>query len=320
MTFTLDTDAVSPRDRAEAIREVIWDAVVRVEIEHQPDPARIMATGRISDVAGINICTVRSNATTIRRTRALVNDDLEPSVFVSLQRSGTSGVVQDGREASLRPGDFAVYNTERPYVLANDHGIDLHYFRVTQRDLGLTPDALAAVTAIRLGSGDPVAELASGHLRRLGEAQERFTARQAQLLAPPTLDLLRAALTSRLRDDRASAEALDSALESRILEFVRARLTDHGLTPARIAHAHGISLRRLYTVMSGAGVSLAPWIRDQRLAHARRLLVSAGAERLTVEAVAHRSGFVSAAHFSRVFKEAYGLSPRDWRRHRRSGG
>ncbi|MGA5506986.1 helix-turn-helix domain-containing protein [Streptomyces umbrinus] len=319
MTFIIDTDAVSPGDRAEAIREVIWDSVVRVEIEHQPDPTRIMATGRISDVAGINICTVRSNATTIRRTRALVNDDLEPSVFVSLQQSGTSGVVQGGREAVLQPGDFAVYATERPYMLANNHGIDLHYFRITQRDLGLRPDALAAVTSIRFGSGDPIAELASGHLHRLGEAQGRFTARQAQLLAPPTLELLRAALTSRLRDDRALAEALDAALESRIFDFVRAHLTDAGLTPTRIARAHGISLRRLYTVMSDAGVSLAPWIRDQRLAHARRLLVSSGAGHLTIEAVARRSGFVSAAHFSRVFKAAYGLSPRDWRHGRRSG-
>ncbi|GAA2212163.1 helix-turn-helix domain-containing protein [Nonomuraea monospora] len=319
MTFILDTEEVAPPDRAEAIREVIWESVVRVEIDHHPDPDLIKARGRISDVAGMNVCTIRSNATTIRRTPALVNDDLEPSVFVSLQRSGTSGVVQGDRQAVLRPGDLAVYDTERPYTLVNDQGIDLHYFRITQRDLGLSRDALAAVTAIRLGAGDPVAEMAAGHLRRLAEAQGRLTTRQAQLLAPPSLDLLRAALTSVLRDDKASAGALRDALESRIFDYIRAHLTDHALTPARIASAHGISLRRLYTIMAEAGVSLAPWIRDQRLAHARRLLAAPDAGRLTIEAVARRSGFVSAAHFSRVFKTAYGHSPRDWRNHKRSG-
>ncbi|ROO86399.1 AraC-like DNA-binding protein [Actinocorallia herbida] len=313
MTFILDTREVAPSDREEAIREVIWGSVVRVEIDHHRDPERIAAWGRIGDVAGVNICTIRSNATTIRRTPALVNDDLEPSVFVSLQRSGTSAVIQGDRQAILHAGDLAVYDTEQPYVLLNDGGIDLHYFRIRQRDLGLSPDAVAAVTAVRLGAGDPVAELAAGHLRRLAEAQGRLTVRQAQLLAPPTLDLLRAALTSVLGDDRASAQPWGAVLEARIFEFVRENLTDHGLTPARIAHAHGISLRRLYAVMAGAGVNLAPWIRDQRLAHARRLLIAPSADRLTIEAVARRSGFVSAAHFSRVFKTAYGLSPRDWR-------
>ncbi|MDX2681609.1 AraC family transcriptional regulator [Streptomyces sp. NY05-11A] len=33
----------------------------------------------------------------------------------------------------------------------------------------------------------------------------------------------------------------------------------------------------------------------------------------TIAAVAGRWGFLSAAHFSRVFRSAYGLSPREWR-------
>ncbi|MEU5867095.1 hypothetical protein ABZ815_38385 [Nonomuraea sp. NPDC047529] len=52
----------------------------------------------------MNICSVRSNATAVHRTRPLVRDDLEPSVFVSLQLSGTSMVIQGGREAVLNPG------------------------------------------------------------------------------------------------------------------------------------------------------------------------------------------------------------------------
>ncbi|MFG2307054.1 AraC family transcriptional regulator [Actinacidiphila glaucinigra] len=34
---------------------------------------------------------------------------------------------------------------------------------------------------------------------------------------------------------------------------------------------------------------------------------------MTIEAIAHRWGFASAPHFSRVFKAAYGVSPREWR-------
>ncbi|MGY1503416.1 hypothetical protein ACW4TU_43775 [Streptomyces sp. QTS52] len=44
----------------------------------------------------------RSNATVIRRTPLLVRDDPEPSLFLSLQISGSSMVMQGGREAVLR--------------------------------------------------------------------------------------------------------------------------------------------------------------------------------------------------------------------------
>ncbi|MEU9064802.1 helix-turn-helix transcriptional regulator [Streptomyces sp. NPDC048430] len=33
----------------------------------------------------------------------------------------------------------------------------------------------------------------------------------------------------------------------------------------------------------------------------------------TVSAIAERWGFADPTHFSRVFREAYGLSPREWR-------
>lgn len=33
----------------------------------------------------------------------------------------------------------------------------------------------------------------------------------------------------------------------------------------------------------------------------------------TIAAVANRWGFMSATHFSRVFRAAYGMSPSEWR-------
>ncbi|MCY0943062.1 hypothetical protein O1W17_20680 [Streptomyces sp. H34-S5] len=47
---------------------------------------------------------------------------MPPSVFVGLQVTGSSMVVQDGREAVLQPGDLAPYDTTRPYILVNENG------------------------------------------------------------------------------------------------------------------------------------------------------------------------------------------------------
>ncbi|MFI6317507.1 helix-turn-helix domain-containing protein [Nonomuraea sp. NPDC050556] len=311
MATVIDSSVVAPAERAEAIRDVIWRQVVRVEIEHHPVKERISAVGAITQLGALNICSVRSNATTVSRTRPLVRDDLEPSVFVSLQLSGSSMVVQGAREAVLNPGDLALYDTRIPYTLVNPTGIHQHFFRIPCGELALPQKAIEQITAVRLGSEDPVAGLAATYFTRLADSQRQLG--REERLAQPSIDLLRAVITSRLGDDRLAAEPLQTTLERRIMEYLRAHLSDHDLSPARIAHAHHISIRQLYAVMARADISLATWVRTQRLEECRKALTRPGARHLTIEAVARRWGFTNATHFSRLFKQAYGVTPREYR-------
>ncbi len=72
------------------------------------------------------------------------------------------------------------------------------------------------------------------------------------------------------------------------------------LSPSRFAH--------LFTEQ--LGVSPMRALREARLRHAARLLESTG---LTAERVAAASGFASAFHFSRAFRERYGVPPGEYR-------
>ncbi|MER5325176.1 helix-turn-helix domain-containing protein [Streptosporangium roseum] len=311
MATVIDTSAVAPTDRAEAIREVIWRQVVRVEIDHHPVPERISAVGAITQLGSLNICSVRSNATTVHRTPPLAGDDLEPSVFVSLQLSGSSMVIQGGREAVLNPGDLALYDTLLPYTLVNPEGIHQHFFRIPRAELALPPRAIDRITAVRLGRENPVADLASTYFARLADSQRRLGGHDS--LAQPSIELLRAVIASRLGDDRLAREALHTTLDRRIIEYLRAHLAEPDLSAARVARAHHISIRQLYSIMADAGLSLASWIRTHRLEECRKALAQPDARHQTIETVAHRWGFTNATHFSRLFKQAYGKTPREWR-------
>ncbi|MDJ0485782.1 helix-turn-helix domain-containing protein [Rhodococcus qingshengii] len=55
------------------------------------------------------------------------------------------------------------------------------------------------------------------------------------------------------------------------------------------------------------------WIITQRLQKARDELARPATVDLPIATVAHRAGFVDAGHFSRRFRQAYGLSPTRWR-------
>ncbi|WP_338701919.1 helix-turn-helix domain-containing protein [Streptomyces sp. Q6] len=312
----IDSTVMAPGERAEAIREVIWSSVVRVEITHQPDPRLIRTAGVISRVGPLTVCSVRANATIVRRTPVLARDDMEPSVFVGLQVTGSSVVVQDGREAVLRPGDLALYDTTRPYTLLNRDGIHQHYFRIPRAELALPEGLLKLATAVPFSRRDPLADLTATCLRRIARRQAGpapSPAHDLEAAGRPGIEMLRALVAARLGEQRTAFQAADETLCLRVMDHVRAHLGDHDLTPARVAAHHHVSLRQLYKVLSRNGVHLGEWIRSQRLERCRAELASASAQHRSIAAIGYRWGFPNAAHFSRAFRTAFGITPSDWR-------
>jgi AraC-like DNA-binding protein len=104
-----------------------------------------------------------------------------------------------------------------------------------------------------------------------------------------------------------------AALLGQIKGYVEDQLGDPGLGPASIAAAHHISPRYLRKLFEGEGDSVARWIRSRRLEHCRRDLSRLEMCDKSVSSVAAHWGLTDAAHFSRLFKAAYGRSPRDYR-------
>lgn len=109
------------------------------------------------------------------------------------------------------------------------------------------------------------------------------------------------------------AKVPEAPLSLRITQYIRDHLADPGLCAPRIAAAHGISVRHLYTVLARSGISLGDWIRAHRLAECRRELAGPQGRVRTIASIGRTWGFVDATHFSKAFKSAYGISPRAWR-------
>jgi AraC family transcriptional activator of tynA and feaB len=103
-------------------------------------------------------------------------------------------------------------------------------------------------------------------------------------------------------------------LRERALRYIDDHLGDRQLGPVGIATANSVSVRTLYAAVDGLGVTLATYIRNRRLARCYDDLVHRSDP---VATVALRWGFSGPAHFSRVFRQRYGVAPTAVRRHRR---
>ncbi|MEU3703630.1 helix-turn-helix domain-containing protein [Streptomyces anulatus] len=319
MSPVLDTAFVPSRDREEAVRQAVWDSVVKIDIAHHLPPKNLSVRIGLETVGAIGVCSARATALTIKRTQRLARETEEPAVFLGLQMSGTSLVMQNGRQALLRPGDFALYDTSTPYTLVFDEGVDQHFLRFPRSALALPERSLRDITAVTLGTDNPLASLASNYFSQLAVSDKLRRGRYAEAVTEPSVELLRSVVASQLGNSGLGRAPLQATLSLRIMGYIRAHLADHDLSAARIAAVHGISVRHLYTVLARSGVSLGDWIRTHRLAECKRELTGAEGRHRTIAATGRRWGFVDATHFSRVFKQAYGVSPRTWRDQNRAG-
>lgn len=98
------------------------------------------------------------------------------------------------------------------------------------------------------------------------------------------------------------------ALLTQAQRYVADHLGLCSLSPETVARAHAVSLRTMQRVFEEAGESLSAHIRRRRLERCyEELAVGQG----PVADVALRWGFGNPAHFSRVFRQAFDVSPRE---------
>lgn len=146
-----------------------------------------------------------------------------------------------------------------------------------------------------------------------GETSERLLAR----LGDQCLDLLDVLIN----DPATSARGRTGAATVLRAKQVIARLVgDPCLSVAQIASELNVSAGYLTRTLRANGLSPMRYAWSLRLEYAARLLASTPEGAVQAKEVAYRCGFASAAHFSRAFKNRYGMSPRAFATHRRKTG
>jgi hypothetical protein len=78
---------------------------------------------------------------------------------------------------------------------------------------------IGAVTAQRFSADNPVADLASTYFHRLAKNLGGTSVAGGEALAQPSIELIRAVITTHICDQRLAGEPLDTTLTLRIMEY-----------------------------------------------------------------------------------------------------
>jgi AraC-like DNA-binding protein len=304
----ITASGVQPTDRPEFWRHVLGEALVPLRPFGEPDRLVLGTLGAVS--LGELSHAGRGGATRDARLIRRSDPDL---VKIDVIGHGEGVIEQGGRKAHLRRGELTLGDLSRPssWAMSSIRCVAVTFPRSL---LPLPSDGLARLTGVRIAADTgPIALVASLARQLPGRLGDSDAATEARL-GTAIVDLLTVSLAELLdRSREVEPESHRRALIRQIHAFIEARLGDPDLSPATVAAAHYISLRYLHKLFETQETTVADWIRRRRLERCRRDLMDPALRAEPVGSIGARWGLISPAHFTRLFRAAYGLPPAAYR-------
>jgi AraC-like DNA-binding protein len=266
-------------------------------------------------LGSVILAEVTADEAVVERTPRLIRQD-DPELYkFGLQVSGSCVIEQDSRQAHLRPGDLSIYDTSRPYRISGSDDFRMTVAMFPRHLVRLPEPQMAELCAIRLAGDTGLATLISPLMRGLAAGLTSDGAVIATHLGDAVVDLVTAAFAEKLSlPSRLGVPASHRTLVAEVQVYIERHLHEPGLSTQTIARAHFVSARQLQKVFEAEGISVSALIRSRRLERCRRDLVDPLLADVPVAVIGHRWGFPDAPHFSRLFRVAFGESPRDYRK------
>jgi AraC-like DNA-binding protein len=260
-------------------------------------------------VDDLRIYRIQVPAHRVSRSARHDQDDLDDCYKLLLQLRGQGRIRQGARQFDLRPDDWSLYDPRQPYAIDNHARTSLLAVQIPRQRLrGLGVSELHTCESPTHG-GVGLAAVLGSFLKSMSEQLPSLPDDAGAALAETVLGLLSATLARR------QAEALEHAtlpavLNARVRQYVQTHWADPDLDIARIAAAMRCSKRHLYRAFDDESATLDRYIWKTRLHQARQQLQDGHGGQRPIGSLAQACGFRSAAHFSRMFKAEFGLSPR----------
>lgn len=297
----------------EGFRSAVNSSFVPLEVSTDaqgPFQAKLSAAG----ADGVVFTEVDATPQLVERTPDTISSGGSGFYKVSLLLSGTGILIQDGREILMRPGDLSFYDTSRPYSLLFGEKFR-NLIMMFPKDRLEFPEILTdSLTAVSLSEQHRLAQIVAPFIAHASPQLPLLPSLARTKLAHTSLELINTMLSAIL-DVETESRNPHQLLLRKIYAYINANLGSPDLSPTKIAEAHFISTRQLHVLFSEHDTTVSTLIRKQRLERARADLTDPTMANRTIAAIASRWGFADAAHFSRVFKHSYGLTPSELRAH-----
>ncbi|MHC1559100.1 AraC-like ligand-binding domain-containing protein [Actinomycetospora sp. C-140] len=295
-------------------RGAVSGALLRFDVEC-PRPERFHGRVHRIDLGEASLVAMTSRPHRAIRESALIDDDERADHLLSLQLAGHAEFRQDGRRATVHPGDMVFYDSTRPVEITSGEDYRSLCFRFP-----VAGRAAGELTATRLEAAHGLTSTMAGLLTGLHDGLDRAGPALADPSALRTTVRHATEIARALFDDELRRRGLDvpadphEALREQVDRYIDEHLAEPDLSPRAIAAALFVSPRHLHALLAEDGRTVGAEIRRRRLERCLGDLADPREAATPVSAIALRWGFANATRFGQLVKSATGRTPVAYRR------
>ena len=309
----ISTEEVDEKEQLEYWIDMICDEFVQLDCI---TGKRKNFKGKLrgSELDKIRVSEVNADPQDVIRSRKQIAKSTESEFLLSLQLEDVGFVNQDGRMAELHPGDFALYDSTKPYRLHFDRPFRQIVLQIPYDSLAEQFVKPEIITARRVSSQTAIGALASQFIQSVAGRLDVLSIQERGVINQHIIELVALAMgsMSSLRELDGQSVARTALLE-RLKQYIEINIRHPQLNPALVAKHHHISERYQRMLFASTGTTVSRYILDKRLALCREALENESLKDYSITQIAFSYGFNDAAHFSRKFKERYGAPPKEYR-------
>jgi AraC-like DNA-binding protein len=306
---TVSTTSVPERDRLPLWGEYVWKHIGKLKSDAFGD-IDFDGTLDYADVGSMKIARICAGRHRVQREPQPFTDSVVPYVKVAVQIKGCSIYEQHGRSMRLQPGQWSAYDTARPYVVSNPEAVEQLAFLIPHDQIARDID-IARIGGRAFSGTTGIGRLFVNAVSSLFEELPVLDPRRAEDLAEVAVRLFHIAVYEKL--GKPQPQSTQEEMLDRIRIYVENRLRDPRLTLDRIATDLNCTKRYLHLVFQGQEQTLNEYIWTRRLERCKRDLTNPALAGTSVTSIAMSWGFNNPSHFSRAFRDRFGLSPREAR-------
>ena len=250
------------------------------------------------------------------RTSSHLKYDETDEMWLYLPITASIDMTHAGRHTVIAPGTFAFVSLTTPFtglLYSNEHAdYQTIHVRVpgplVRERFGRIDDYYNQLVDLRPGAGRVMTSL----LQTVLSEADHLSEPQAKVLGNAVVDAICSAAHDALTEHdfrQSQGDRRLAAVRERVQDYITANLSNPELSTVQIAERCGISVRYLHAAFEPTDWTVAGYVRELRLQKCRAALREPEMACRSVTEIAYAWGFSDASHFSRAYKQRFGVAP-----------
>ena len=318
MRTLIDTRKISHRNQLEYWNYAVCDTYFQLglKVDAQVPVNGVLLAWKLSDSA-VSLSSLESSPTCYFRNRAHMASSDEPYYLITIPCLTGIYFEQDGQHIDCQPGHFIVERSDLPYRFGYRNFNKVMVLKIPEKMVNNRIRGHLRYAGLSFSSSSGLGRIFFEKIRSIYTEFNCIDAASKSLLIEQLIDTFCLIIQNDERILGSEESSLTAFHLAKVEKFMDQHLSDPELTPEKIAKGCGISVRYLYKLFSSRNISPIRRLYEKRLESIHRKLVDWRSS-IPIGELAYAHGFNEQAHFSRMFKTKFGVSPTELRKNNRN--